>query len=296
MLLKPCRVPARLVTLLLVSERQSFSLDVPGGQLGGWLAGVGTPVLLLHGGPGLGYEYLDELGAEIGVGFEIAAFQQRGLPPSTIEGPFTIRQAISDIVSVLDSLGWARALITGHSWGGHLALRFAAMHPERALGMLAIEPIGVLGDGGKAAFGAELLARTPRAGRDRIREIDELETAGKGTAEEALESLELLWPAYFADPESAPPMPATRISLEAYSALSDEMMCGNEQVAARLANCEAACGILAGAGSPIPWGQAAQASVELMPRAFLSIVAGAGHFPWLDVPGCVRDALQRLGP
>ncbi len=28
--------------------------------------------------------------------------------------------------------------------------------------------------------------------------------------------------------------------------------------------------------------------------AEVEVLEGAGHFPWLDVPGCVGEALQRL--
>ena len=69
---------------------------VAGGSLGGWVRGDGPPVLLLHGGPGLSYEYLDALADEIGDGYRIAAYQQRGLAPSTAEGPFDIATAVAD--------------------------------------------------------------------------------------------------------------------------------------------------------------------------------------------------------
>ena len=58
------------------------------GALGGWVEGDGPPVLLLHGGPGLSFDYLDWLADEIGPGYRVAAFQQRGLEPSTVDGPF----------------------------------------------------------------------------------------------------------------------------------------------------------------------------------------------------------------
>jgi pimeloyl-ACP methyl ester carboxylesterase len=138
------------------------------------LRASGRPVLLLHGGPGLSYSYMDDLGAELTAEFRVASYQQRGLEPSTLEGPFTIAQSINDAITVLDGLGWSQALVVGHSWGGHLALRLAATHPERLLGVLAVEPMGVVGDGGKAAFEAELMARTPAEGRSRLQELEEL--------------------------------------------------------------------------------------------------------------------------
>jgi proline iminopeptidase len=167
---------------------------------------------------------------------------------------------------------------------------------ERVLGVLAVDPLGVVGDGGMAAFEAEMGARTPKAGRGRARELDRRAMAGEGTPEDALESLRIVWPAYFADPESAPKMPPVRMSLEAYSGVIAEVTAGTDKVAALLATGEMPYGVIAGAGSPMPWGQAARATAELSPHAFLTVVSAAGHFPWLEAPGCVRAALQRLHP
>jgi pimeloyl-ACP methyl ester carboxylesterase len=275
-------------------EREAFTVEAAGGELGGWVAGDGVPVVLLHGGPGLSYEYLEGLGDELGTGFRVAAFQQRGLAPSALDGPFTIAQAIEDVIAVLDGLGWSRAVLVGHSWGGHLVLRVAAAHPGRLNGVLAVDPIGVIGDGGTAAFEAEMSARTPKDGRDRAHELDERAMAGQGSADDGLEGLAIMWPAYFADPDNAPPMPPIRMSVEAYSGLVGEMSDGLEQVAAGLGTGTVPYGVVAGAASPIPWGQAARTTAELSPRAFLAVVPAAGHFPWLEVPGSVRTPLQRL--
>jgi pimeloyl-ACP methyl ester carboxylesterase len=274
--------------------REEFAAPTVGGQLGGWVEGDGTPVVLLHGGPGLSYEYLDGVAADIGEGFRIAAFQQRGLTPSTVEGPFTMAQAIEDVVAVLDGLAWSRVILVGHSWGGHLALRVAAAHPERLLGALVVEPIGVVGDGGTAAFEAEMAARTPQAARDRMVELDQRAMAGTGTPAEMHESMELVWPAYFADPAHTFAMPELRISIEAYSGLIHAMAEDADTVAAGLSAGKVRYHVIAGAGSPIPWGQAARASAELSPRGSLIVLAGAGHFPWFEAPGCVRAGLEHL--
>jgi pimeloyl-ACP methyl ester carboxylesterase len=270
------------------------SLSTADGAIAGWVTGTGTPVLLLHGGPGLSFEYLGELADELGHGFRVAAFQQRGLAPSTSEGPFTMAQALGDVLAVLDVLGWEQAVLVGHSWGGHLALRCAAAHPERLLGVLAVDPLGIAGDGGEAAFEAEMAARTPKADRERATELDRRAMAGEGSEEDVLESLALLWPAYWADPASAPPMPPIRSSVDAYAGLHAEIAPGLEEVVAALGEGRVRYGVVAGAGSPLPWGQSARATVEVSPAAFLEVVPGAGHFPWLEVPGSVRSALRRL--
>jgi pimeloyl-ACP methyl ester carboxylesterase len=277
-----------------VLGREVFTFESVNGALAGWSAGSGPPVLLLHGGPGLSFTYLDGLGVELAADFRVAAFQQRGLEPSTVEGPFTMARAIEDAVCVLDGLQWERALVVGHSWGGHLALRILAAHPQRLLGVLAVDPIGVVGDGGTAAFEAEVIARTPRKDRERARELDERAMAGEGTPEESLESLRLLWPAYFADPDDVPPMPPIEVSIEAYSGLVGQITEDTDRVAEELTRISVPLGIIAGAASPIPWGQAARETTELSPGAFLEVVPNAGHFIWLDAPGRVRAAVKRL--
>jgi proline iminopeptidase len=175
-----------------VSVRTELCADVPGGSLVGWVRGDGPPVLLLHGGPGLSYDYLDGLDAELGDGYRAATFQQRGLEPSTTDGPFDIARAVADVVAVLDALGWDRAWILGHSWGGHLLLHVAVAAPERMLGGLAVDPLGGVGDGGAADFEARLTARTPLDAAARAIELDERAMRGEGTPEAMEESLRLL--------------------------------------------------------------------------------------------------------
>lgn len=279
---------------LLMVEQEVLRVPGVGGSLVGWVAGSGQPVLLLHGGPGLSYSYMDDLGVELATEFRVASYQQRGLEPSTLEGPFTIAQSIDDAIAVLDGLGWQQALVVGHSWGGHLALRLLVAHPERLVGVLAVEPIGVVGDGGTAAFEAELSARVPKAGRLRLQELEERETAGNGTDADFLESMSIFWPAYFADPDNVPLMPPMNVSLEGFSAINREMRLGLEPIAAELSKGEVPYAALVGAGSPIPWGQASRTTVDLSPRAWLTVLGAAGHFPWIDSPGCVGVALRRL--
>jgi len=98
-------------------KRESFTANTSSGEISGWVAGQGPPVLALHGGPGLSFDYMDQVVEEVAARHRVATFQQRGLAPSTTEGEFTIEEAVSDIVAVLDELGWDTACLMGHSWG-----------------------------------------------------------------------------------------------------------------------------------------------------------------------------------
>jgi pimeloyl-ACP methyl ester carboxylesterase len=155
----------------------------------------------------MGYEYLDDLASELSARYRVVTFQQRGLDPSTTTGPYTVAQALADVVAVLDHLGWDRAVVAGHSWGGTLALRLAAAHPERLLGVLGTDTIGVVGDGGMAAFSTELRARTSKRAAARLAELEQREQDGDAAA--TIEALRILGPLYFADP-TRPPIPDPR--------------------------------------------------------------------------------------
>jgi pimeloyl-ACP methyl ester carboxylesterase len=274
--------------------RRTFEAVGDGVRLVGWAEGEGTPVLLLHGGPGLGYEYLDGLAADLD-GCAVASYQQRGLAPSTEDGPFGIADHVADIVLALDTLGWGRAVLVGHSWGGHLGLHAARMVPDRILGLLAVDTLGAVGDGGMQEFGATLMGRTPADDVRRIAEIDALGQRGEGSPEDGLEGLRLLWPAYFATREAAPPVPEIRIggrcSLETMASVEREL----PLLESSLSRIPVPVGFVRGAGSPMP-ASASTDAAALIEGAWVETVDGAGHFPWLDVPGSVGAALERLVP
>ena len=251
-------------------------------------------MLLLHGGPGMSFDYLDGLAEEIGTGFRIAAYQQRGLAPSTLEGPFAVDREVADVLAVLDALGWDRAWVVGHSWGGHLLLHLAVAAPERLCGGLAIDPLGAVGDGGYKAFEAEMMRRTPEADRRLAEQLDERAMRGEGSADDAVESMRLVWPAYFASPDRVMPFEHWRASVAAYAGLFDSLTAALPQLEGALAGVDVPLGVLVGALSPMPPDEAAGPTARAIPGAWLDVVEDAGHFPWFERPGCVRAALTRL--
>jgi pimeloyl-ACP methyl ester carboxylesterase len=275
-------------------ERSRFAVEVPGGELVGWVEGDGPPVLLLHGGPGLSYEYIDGVATDIGEGFRVATYQQRGVAPSTAGEPFEVAREVADVELVLDALGWHRCWVVGHSWGGHLLLHLLVKIPARLFGGLSVDPLGGVGDGGAAAMEARLTARTPERDRARAAELDQRGMRGEGTAEDALESMRLYWPAYFASPERVMPFAIHELSVAAYAGLwtsLNEALPGLERA---LPAITLPFGCIVGAESPLSYEQASGPTVRAIPGAWLDVVSDAGHFPWFERPGCVRAGIQRL--
>ena len=55
------------------------------------------------------------------------------------DGPYDVVSVAADLANAMDALGWSRAVVVGHSWGGAVAATFAAEHPERTLSLVVID-------------------------------------------------------------------------------------------------------------------------------------------------------------
>ena len=274
-------------------EWTAFTTHDDGPSIGGLRAGNGPPVLLLHGGPGLGFDYLGDLAEELAYENDVAWYQQRGLAPSAVEGPYSVALDVEDARRVLDTLDWQKAYVVGHSWGGHLALHVAEAMPERLLGVLSVDPLGSVGDGRWPEFDEEIFRRTPQSVRERAREIDELSTAGAADDELALEGMRLVWSAYFADPENAPPMPDLRLASARSAEMLPSIFAELPALEAGLPGIRVPVGFVHGSRSPMPVAASTDAA-ERIPGAWVEVIDGAGHFVWVEAPGAVRASLRRL--
>jgi pimeloyl-ACP methyl ester carboxylesterase len=262
------------------------------GPIAGWQTGEGPTVLFLHGGPGMS-DYGRMLGPEV-AGWHFISFQQRGLSPSATSGPFTLEQHVADATAVLNAQGVRRAIVMGHSFGAHLALHLAVSQPERVAGLVLVDGLGVIGDGGAADVGAALAARLLPEAAARLQQI----AAELGDAEPdddiASEQLRLVWPGYFADP-AAPPAPGDlRVCVlphnDTFASVAGHLADG---FANRLAGISVPVISVLGELSPMPVSQGEQ-TAALIPGAEVRIIPGAGHLPWHERPGCVADALASV--
>jgi pimeloyl-ACP methyl ester carboxylesterase len=116
-------------------------VDLPGDgvRLRGtrWM-GHGVPVLLLHGLASQ-RRFWDLVVPHL-VGLPLVALDQRGHGDSDQpDGRYDFGALTRDALTALDALGMSRVVVVGHSWGAMTALTLAADHPERVLGVVAVD-------------------------------------------------------------------------------------------------------------------------------------------------------------
>jgi len=240
-------------------------------------------------------DYLDSLDGELASGYTVHRYQQRGLAPSTTSGPFSIEAHVNDALAVLRAVAPDGAVVVGHSWGGYLGMHLAAMRPAHLLGLVVVDSVGAVGDGGIADMARLIEERLTPEEKSRLGQLDERDAAGTFSADDAVESLSLTWRARFADPATAPAMPPTTMSLESnaegWASLQDHL--AKQTVAQLLPLVTIPVVFVLGAESPIPPAHGL-ASAALIPGARTEVYDGCGHFPWLERPGVVRKAVDSL--
>jgi non-heme chloroperoxidase len=94
--------------------------------------GTGPTLVFLGGGNNTGHVF-DTFAPRFTDRFRVLALTRRGLGASDVPnpGPYDGPTLAADLKAVLDSLGIARAVLVGHSFGGIEAAWFATAYPER---------------------------------------------------------------------------------------------------------------------------------------------------------------------
>ena len=111
------------------------------------MMGEGPLVIFCHGWPESWYSYRHQLPAVANAGFKAVAYDVRGYgesdKPHEIEA-YSMRNMTSDVVGIIDALGYDTAITIGHDWGGPIALNSAALNEDRitATGTLSVPFMG----------------------------------------------------------------------------------------------------------------------------------------------------------
>jgi len=119
-------------------------VDVPGGKVWYQIVGNGdkTPLLLLHGGPGVPSYYLKPLAA-LADERPVVFYDQLGCgrsPAPNDSSLWTIDRFVRELAAVRQALGLKKVHLYGTSWGTILALEYMRTHPEGVESIVMASP------------------------------------------------------------------------------------------------------------------------------------------------------------
>ncbi len=134
---------AKMAAVLALPLGEAY-LPVPEGKIWYHLVGVGTgtPVILLHGGPGFSSYYL-KVFEGLGDDRKVIRYDQLGGGKSsglTDTSKINIAHFVAELDSLRGHLGYDKIHILGHSWGTILGLEYYRAHPEHVASLTLASP------------------------------------------------------------------------------------------------------------------------------------------------------------
>ena len=172
-------------------------VEVPGGRV--WVnvvgGGQGLPLLVLHGGPGAGHDYLESLG-DLGVDRPVVFYDQLGCGKSDKpDNPalWTVGRFVAEVDAVRRALRLERFHLYGHSWGSWLAIEYLLTRSPRGIGAVVLASASA--SAGEFVAGTKYLRTLLPA--DVRQTLDYYESIGDVTAPEYLDAVNVFYQNFF---------------------------------------------------------------------------------------------------
>jgi proline iminopeptidase len=246
------------------------------------------PLLLLHGGPAASHEYLLPQMLALAEDHRLVTYDQRGGGRSRHDDDRAVigwRDQVADVGRVATELGVSPLVVVGYSWGGLLAMLYAA---EAAAGRVAPDPAKLalidpapIARPARIAFEQELARRQASPEVSRLRA--ELQASGLRERDPDAyrqRAFELSVAGYFADPARARDLTPFRVTGRVQQSIWQSL--GDYDLTDALAAVHVPALVVHGRQDPIPL-----ASSEAAARALGTtcvVIDNAGHVPYVEAP------------
>ncbi len=256
--------------------------------------GSGPIVVVLAGGPGLNAAYMAPLARIIAAdGYRAIVLDQRGTGRSVAAGSvradLTMRGTVADIDALRVALHQERLTFVTHSFGGGMALAYAAAHPTAVARMILIGSVGT-DLAGVEVFGKILMTH--------LSANERAQYAVAQRANDGAKALDIQLLAEFDDRAKARATIASEPHPFIYPKISDAIytdFAQNYHVASALRRVRAHVTLLTGSDDAA---RAMEPTLrQTFPNATRAYVPHSGHWPWIEnVPffdRALRTALYR---
>jgi proline iminopeptidase len=260
---------------------------------------VGTrdPIIVVHGGPGMDHTYL--LPGMLGLSrrHRVIYYDQRGsgrTQGDVSAATVSFDHFLSDIDAIIDSLKLGKPTLLGHSWGGLVAMRYAAKRPDR---LRALVLMNTVEPGRRYAAESARMLRAKQTTEDtaeisRLARTPELQRRDTSAVNAIFR---VMFRSTFADRTLADRLvlsldPRTARNM---GAIATHVMgsLGSTDVWSEIASIKVPTLIVQGEADAMPLAMLRELS-RTIPQAELRVISGAGHFPYIEKPSETFTAIS----
>lgn len=263
--------------------------------------GQGEPVLLIMGGPGVAADGLEPVARMVAKVGRALVPDPRGSGRSIPADPraVTLEATLADLEALRTTLGLTRWTVWGCSWGGMLALDYAAKHPA------SVKALVLVGSGGTSwvsfsrVFGDNMAARATSDERAAQRYWTRPEVVARDPELAACEWLKALLPAQFYDRAKVFAAQALfkpgrqYYNEEAGTYLNPAFEQGAPARIEALRKLDIPVLILHGRQDPMPESVALE-NQRLLKGSRLVWLDKCGHWPWIEQPEALEKAMHEF--
>jgi proline iminopeptidase len=270
------------------------------------VVGSGPPMIVLHGGPDFDHTYLLPELDRLAQHARLTYYDQRGRGRSADDvrpEDVTLASEIGDLDGLRRSIGVESVGLIGHSWGGLLAMEYAARHPDRVTRLILLNTAPA-SHADWVSLGERLPSMRAPGEADRMREIagSAAFRAGDLDAEAAYYLI------HFRQTVPDPQLLRTIVGrlrvhfdparVRLARAIEDRLYEETSKAPGfdlipRLAKVEMPTLLIHGEHDLIPIDLAVHVA-DAMPQATLSALAGLGHFAYAQDPDLVAGQVARF--
>jgi proline iminopeptidase len=304
---------AILTSSASLSAQEGYVNSMDGVKLFYRVAGSGADtIVVLHGGPGLHFEYLaPDLGL-LAEKHTLIFYDQRGAGRSTLISDSSlihIGAHVEDLEAVRQHFGIEQMTVLGHSWGAGLAARYARQYPQHLSALILVGAMAPRYVPHWAVFRERRSAWRDDATEARLAEL----VAQRDTTSDLQGLCRQLWAISVRGLMYDPHDDATLARMRGdYCAQPDEAR-ANEAFVRTLtmasienwdwrddfSDVDVPVLIIHGYGDPMPM-ESAHEWVEAFSDSRLVVLEGAGHKPYLERPkefvGAIEEFLRHFDP
>ena len=260
-------------------------------------------IVVLHGGPGLSFEYFGDDLAPLAERSTLLFYDQRGGGRSTLVDDSTglaAHRFAEDLEAVRQHFDLDRMILFAHSWGAGVAALYASRYPERVGRLVIVGGIPLEQHQLDQAF-RELFTNRDIATQRRITELWESRVANPGDSARCREHLALYFVPFFADSSTAGRSTGD-FCAGSPEALRNQLNNVGQYTMASLGEWDwreslrdvaAPALVIHGTVDPIPM-EGARAWAQVLPNGRLLPMEGIGHFPYLEAPQPFFEAVQEF--